>query len=214
MIGAEGKPAPTEATVTGGSQAGAAQFGLTQYQAILRAEKRAPELRKTDTTWSKGCTPQQAGGCIYGTWYLIEPKHEKVLRGPEETKGNLFAEEKAKPSPNVRAVRINPGTVVVRARAVETASGKVTNKTPNSWYVIKDDPVLTGADVKNPTQSFDEGAGGIGRPERHVRLHRTRPERLSERHQGNRPPRPGSAAAGRGQGSRPAALRGGARRTG
>ncbi len=164
VIGAEGKPAPTEATVTGGPQAGAAQFGLTQYQAILRAEKRAPELRKTDTTWSKGCTPQQVGGCIYGSWFLLEPKHEKVLRGPEETEKNLFAEEKFKKGPNFKAVRINPGTVLVRARAVETAAGKVTNKSPNSWYVIKDDPVLTGADVKNPTQSFDEGAGGTGAP--------------------------------------------------
>jgi SecD/SecF fusion protein len=164
VIGAEGKPAPTEATVTGGQQAGAAQFGLTQYQAILRGEKRAPELRKTDTTWSKGCTAQQIGGCIYGTWYLIEPKHEKVLRGPEETEKNLFAEEKFKQGPNLKAVRINPGTVLVRARAVETAAGKVTNKSPNSWYVLKDIPVLTGADVKNPTQSFDEGAGGTGAP--------------------------------------------------
>ena len=29
--------------------------------AVLRAEKRTPELRQTDTTWSKGCTPAQAG---------------------------------------------------------------------------------------------------------------------------------------------------------
>ncbi len=29
---------------------------------------------------------------------------------------------------------------------------------------MKDDPVLTGADVKNPRQSFDEGAGGTGAP--------------------------------------------------
>jgi SecD/SecF fusion protein len=164
VIGPEGKPAPTEATVTGGQQAGAAQFGLTQYQAILRAEKRAPELRDNDTTWSKGCTPQQVGGCIYGSWFLIEPKHEKVLSGPEETEQNLFSEGKAKKGPNVKAVRVNPGTVLVRARAVETATGKVTNKSPNSWYVLKDNPVLTGADVKNPTQSFDEGSGGTGAP--------------------------------------------------
>jgi SecD/SecF fusion protein len=164
VIGAEGKPAPSERTVTGGPQAGAAEFGLTEYKAVLRAEKRAPELRKTDTTWSKGCTAAQVGGCIYGSWYLLEPKHERVLNGPEETEKNLFSEEKFKPGPNVKAVRVNPGTVLVRARAVETASGKVTNKTPNSWYVLKDDPVLTGADVKNPTQSFDEGSGGTGAP--------------------------------------------------
>jgi SecD/SecF fusion protein len=164
VIGANGKPAPSEGTVTGGANAGASQFGLPQYQAVQRAIKRAPELRKTDTTWSKGCTPAQVGGCIYGSWYLLEPKHEKVLNGPEETEKNLFSEEKFKPGPNVKAVRVNPGTVLVRARAVESAAGKVTQKSPNSWFVLKDDPVLTGADVKNPTQSFDEGSGGTGAP--------------------------------------------------
>src|ERR1700742_4359779 len=94
VIGASGQPAPKESTATGGPNAGAAQFGLPEYQAVLRAEKRKPELRKTDTTWSKGCTPAQAGGCIYGSWYLLEPKHEKVLRGPEETEKNLYADYK------------------------------------------------------------------------------------------------------------------------
>jgi SecD/SecF fusion protein len=164
VIGPNGKPSPTEGTVTGGANAGASQFGLPEYQAVQRAVKRAPELRKTDTTWSKGCTPAQVGGCIYGSWYLLEPKHERVLRGPEETKKNLFAEAKFKEGPNLKAVRVNPGTVLVRARAVENASGKVTKQSPNSWFVIKDAPVLTGADVKNPTQSFDEGAGGTGAP--------------------------------------------------
>src|SRR5664280_2115484 len=164
VIGAEGKPSPSVGTVTGGAQAGAAQFGLTEYQAILRAQKRPAELRKTDTTWSKGCTPQQIGSCIYGSWYLIEPKHEKVLRGPEETEKNLFADSKLAKGPPYKALRVSPGTVLVRARALESASGKVTQKSPNSWYVIKDAPVLTGADVKNPTQSFDEGSGGTGAP--------------------------------------------------
>jgi SecD/SecF fusion protein len=164
VIGASGKPSPSEATATGGTQAGAAQFGLTEYQAVLRAEKRAPELRNTDTTWSKGCTPAQVKECIYGSWYLLEPKHEKVLRGPEETQKNLYTDYKVPPGATTKAVRINPGTVLVRARPVESAAGKVTQKNPNSWYVLKDNQVLSGADVKNPRQSFDEGAGGTGAP--------------------------------------------------
>jgi SecD/SecF fusion protein len=164
VIGASGQPAPKEVTATGGPRAGEAQFGLPEYQAVLRAEKRAPELRKTDTTWSKGCTPQQLGGCIYGSWYLLEPKHEKALRGPEETEKNLYADYRLPAGAKVKAVRVNPGTVLVRSRAIEGAGGKVTQKSPNSWFVIKDDPVLTGAEVKNPRQSFDEGAGGTGAP--------------------------------------------------
>jgi SecD/SecF fusion protein len=164
VIGANGTPAPKEATVTGGPNAGASQFGLPEYQAVQRAIKRPPELRKSDTTWSKGCTPAQIGGCIYGAWYLIEPAHEKVLRGPEETEKNLYSDYKVPPGAKVKAVRVNPGTVLVQARPVESAAGKVTQKSPNSWFVMVDKPVLTGSDVKNPRQGFDEGAGGTGAP--------------------------------------------------
>jgi SecD/SecF fusion protein len=164
VIGASGTPAPKETTVTGGPNAGASQFGLPEYQAVQRAIKRAPELRKSDTTWSKGCTPAQVGSCIYGDWYLLEPKHERVLRGPEETEKNLTADYKVPVGAKVKAVRVNPGTVLVQSRPVESAAGKVTQKSPNSWFVIVDNPVLTGADVKNPRQSFDEGAGGTGAP--------------------------------------------------
>src|ERR1035437_2249607 len=78
VIGPDGNPAPSEQTVTGGANAGASQFGLPEYQAVLRAAKRPAILRKSDTTLEPGCTPQQIGGCIYGSWYLLDPKHEKV----------------------------------------------------------------------------------------------------------------------------------------
>jgi SecD/SecF fusion protein len=165
VIGADGKPAPGEASATGGPNAGAAQYGLVEYQAVLRAAKRAAILRKNDTTLAPGCTPQQVNGCIYGSWYLLDTTHEKVLRGPEETEQNLYADS-YKPPPGVKTkvVRVNPGTVLVQARPVESGKGKVTQASPNSWFVINDDPVLTGSDVKNPQQSFDEGGGGTGAP--------------------------------------------------
>jgi SecD/SecF fusion protein len=165
VIGPNGQPAPAEATVTGGQNAGSAASGLTEYEAVLRAAKRPPILNKNSTTLEPGCTPEQVNGCIYGTWYLLDTKHEQVLRGPEETKQNLFTEGYKPPAgAKVKAVRVNPGTVLVRARQVESASGKVTQPLPNSWYVINDNPVLTGADVKNPVQGFDEGGGGTGAP--------------------------------------------------
>src|SRR5271156_3912352 len=166
VIGADGKPAPTEATATGGENAGASQFGLVEYQAVQRAVKRAPILSKNDTTWTPGCTPAQVGGCIYGSWYLLDTKNETVLRGPEETEQNLYADGYKPPAgATVEAVRVNPGTVLVQARPVETAAGKVTQPSPNSYYVLNDDPVLTGADVKNPQQGFEEGGGGSGAPD-------------------------------------------------
>jgi SecD/SecF fusion protein len=160
VIGPTGKPAPSESTVTGGEQAASSEAGLLEYQAVLRAAKRPAIIRKNDTTLSPGCTPEQKEGCIYGTWYLLDTKHEKVLRGPEETEANLYSEGfKAPKGATLKAVRVNPGTVLVQARPVEAADGKITQASPNSWYVLNDDPVLEGSDITNPQESSESESG-------------------------------------------------------
>src|SRR5437868_1442244 len=167
VIGPDGRPAPTNGAVTGAATAagaGGVTGGLPEYQAVQRALKRPPILRKNATTLAPGCTPQQVNGCIYGSWYLLDTKHEKVLRGPEETEQNLYADFKVPAGATPKPVRVNPGTLLVQARPVESKAGKVSNPSPNSWYVINDNPVLTGADITHPQQGFDEGAGGNGQP--------------------------------------------------
>jgi SecD/SecF fusion protein len=168
VIGANGKVAgPSELTT------------LPEYKAVLRAAKLAPILRKNDTTWASGCTPQankattgSNAGCIYGSWYLLDTAHEKMLCSggkatcaPEETEQNLYADGYKPPAGSKpKAVLVNPGTVVVQAQPEESAAGKVGSTSPNSWYVLNDNPVLTGADITNPQQGFDEGGGGTGAP--------------------------------------------------
>jgi SecD/SecF fusion protein len=175
VIGAEGKPAPTEGAVTGDSTlqgAGSSVAGLPEYEAVLRAAKRPPILHANETTYTPGCTEAQANGCLYGSWYLLDTKNERMLcKGglsicpPEETEANLYADGYVPPKGSVpKAVRVNPGTIVVQARKVETTAGKVSNPNPNAFYVLNDDPVLTGNDITNPQQGFDEGAGGSGQP--------------------------------------------------
>jgi len=166
VIGANGQPAPTEGTVTGDTTTtgpGGVTAGLPEYQAVLRAAKRKPELRPSDTTWARGCTPKQEDDCLYGSWYLLDTKHEEVIRGPEEVERNLYSDldrAKLKPGAKLKAVRVNPGTVLLQAHPVEDEkTSKVTNPSPNSYYVLKDDPVLNGSDVTNPTQSNDESTG-------------------------------------------------------
>ncbi|HYB22252.1 MAG TPA: protein translocase subunit SecF, partial [Solirubrobacteraceae bacterium] len=146
---------------------GGSESGLPEYQALLRAAKRKPILPPTNSdlvSLQPGCTAAQVENCIYGSWYLVEPAHEKVLRGPEETEHNLYTDIKLPNGAKTQAIHINPGTVVVQAHQVESAAGKVTNASPNSYYVLNDNPVMTGSDITSPTQSFDEGAGGNGQP--------------------------------------------------
>ena len=50
------------------------------------------------------------------------------------------------------------GIIVLRdedRRPVDQQRGQVDN-----WWVIKDNPVLSGSDIKNPEQNFENGAGG------------------------------------------------------
>ncbi len=168
VIGPNGKPAPTEGTVTGDETttgAGGSVAGLPEYKAVLRAAMRPPILHKSSTTWKEGCTPAQVGGCIYGTWYLLDTKNGKVLRGPEEIEKNLEPKSFTKVAEkDKKIVRVNPGTVIVQSHPVENGNGKVTNKSPESWYVLNDAPVLNGGDITHPQQGFDEGAGGNGQP--------------------------------------------------
>jgi SecD/SecF fusion protein len=167
VIGPNGKPAPSEASVTGGPSAGAAATGKPEYQAVLLAAKRPPILRANDTTLGIGCTPQQVGGCIYGQWYLLDTTHQKVLRGPEDTIANLYADNYKPPvGSKTKTVRVNPGTVLARAQAeTEPKTGKVTKAEPESWYVLNDNPVLSGSDITHPTQSFESGGGSAGAPD-------------------------------------------------
>src|SRR3954453_22462006 len=129
VIGPDGQPAPSEATVTGGREAGGSSFGLPQYKAVQRALKRPAELRKNDTTWEKGCTPAQEGGCVYGSWYLIDEKNEKMICPgknppafcpPAETEQALYHDTKIPPGVKPKAVRVNPGTILIQARPTES----------------------------------------------------------------------------------------------
>jgi SecD/SecF fusion protein len=173
VIGASGEPAPTEGTATGDTTLtgpGGVTAGLPQYQAVLRAAKRKtilPPKNSDLNSLEPGCTAAQLDNCIYGSWYLLDTAHEEVVRGPEETEHNLYTDlnrKKLKPGAKLKAVRVNPGTVVIEAHPSETNGGKVTNPSPNSYYVINDDPVLTGNDITNPAQGFNEGGGGNGAP--------------------------------------------------
>jgi SecD/SecF fusion protein len=169
VIGPTGEPAPTDASVTGGASAGRAATGLPEYEAVRRALKRPsilPPKNSALASYAAGCTPQENAsttgpdaGCIYGQWYLLDESNQTVLSGPESTEGDLYTAHQPIPAgAKVKAVHVNPGTVVVQSVPEEASSGKVHNV--DSWYVLNDDPVLTGKDVTNPQQSYQESGSG------------------------------------------------------
>jgi SecD/SecF fusion protein len=162
VIGPSGQPPQgIEPTVTGGPNPAQAETGIPEYEAVLRALKRPAIIRKNDTTYGEGCTPKQVNGCIYGQWYLLDTTHKKVLKGPEDTEQFLYADNyKAPPGVKTKAVRVYPGTVLAQAQPIVGKQGKVTQPSPESWYVLNDNPVLNGQEIKNPRQGFDNGGSG------------------------------------------------------
>ncbi|MHB8492297.1 MAG: protein translocase subunit SecD, partial [Solirubrobacteraceae bacterium] len=170
VIGPEGTPAPTDVTVTGGASPGSTVAGLPLYRAVQRALKRPailPPQSSDLVSLLKGCTQAENeatqgynAGCIYGSWYLLDTKHEKVLRGPEATSKDLTADYKPPAGAVLKAVHVQPGTVIVQATALTNGEGKVINAAPESWYVLADNPILTGNDITNPAAGYDEGASG------------------------------------------------------
>ncbi|MHB1468024.1 MAG: protein translocase subunit SecD [Solirubrobacteraceae bacterium] len=174
VIGPSGKPEPEELKVTGGTSAGTATYGISEYEAVQRAAKRPIETHKGETTWTPGCTQAKneatsgpGHGCIYGAWYLLDTKTKKVLRGPEVTKQEALPKSYTPPkgtsSSDLKIVLVPPGTIVVRATPeLEHETGKVIKQSPESFYVLRDDVVLTGNSIRNPAQSTE--TGGAGQP--------------------------------------------------
>ncbi|MBJ7342180.1 MAG: protein translocase subunit SecD [Solirubrobacteraceae bacterium] len=147
VLGPGCKPAPTDAAVTGGSSAGSGQGSLTQYAAV----ERAASCPKTDS--GKETTT--------GSYYLVNDKTKKVLAGPQETSSDLDAEienNKIVQSADTSVVAVEPGTIVVQAE------GPTTGAASDQYYVLKDNPALSGTDITDPKQSFANGAGGSGAP--------------------------------------------------
>src|SRR3954462_6207525 len=141
------KPAPLNPNVTGGASAGSGVGATDQFTAVTRASK-APVRNFPNATTN-------------GLFFQVDTKAKKVLAGPDETRRDLQQElqnKRIKPGPNQKAVEVKPGTIVVRAESPDDKTKS------NLWYVMQDKPALSGTDIKNPEQNFDNGAGGSGQP--------------------------------------------------
>jgi SecD/SecF fusion protein len=139
VIGPDGKPAPLDPTVTGGSSAGAPGAGThNRYTAVRLAAKRQP-VAAADTPPSQG------------QLYLVDPATKQVVAGPATTRSALAGAVPGGHAPSgARVVKVSAGTIVVRAES--RGGGAQTDQS----YVLADRPALTGADVTNPGVSVDD----------------------------------------------------------
>ncbi|MGD0979968.1 MAG: protein translocase subunit SecD [Solirubrobacteraceae bacterium] len=157
VIGPNGQPAgPNGFSVSGDSDAATADGGspgtstdaLTEYAAILRAAKQ-PERH-----YPLESAPD-------GTYYYVDPATQTVVTPTGETaptraqaKGYLeldIAQAGKKLPTDARLVYVKPGTVVRQALTPTDSA----DPGYNFYYVLRDDPVISGKDVTNPVEQQD-----------------------------------------------------------
>jgi SecD/SecF fusion protein len=167
VMGPGCKAAPTDTQVTGGVGSGNAATGLPLFDAVQLAAECPARNGKTATTT--------------GARYLLDTKTRRVTAVERSRKAAR---------PDERVVEVKPGTVIVRAEAPVDAKKPV-----DRWYVLDDDPALTGADIENPAQNFDSGPGGSGEPivtfdftSRGRRVWQDVTREIAQRGQSNAPP--------------------------
>ena len=113
------------------------------FDAVKFASKRKPECVKNLCTTTGP------------TYYLFDANTLQLVSGPAERKGDLFLQEKnQKQPPNTRILAVPQGTVVVQAEPSPNDTSD-TNPSSAQYFVLKDQPEVTGNEIRNPEQNFD-----------------------------------------------------------
>jgi SecD/SecF fusion protein len=74
---------------------------------------------------------------------------------PSDSQAAALEDLEAKDRANAEVVKVPVGILVVRDEKADPKSPP-----PDRFWVIQDNPALSGTDIKNPEQNFDQGAGG------------------------------------------------------
>jgi SecD/SecF fusion protein len=149
VLGPNCKADPSNPSISGGQTAGDASIppALSLFDAVTRAAK-CPRTN----------TGKESSG---DKFYLVDKERKQVLAGPDETQSDLQKEalNKKIPFDAKQIVKVPQGTVIIRAEQSDPKA-----KPPPAWYVLADQPILGGTDIKNPEQGNDNGPGESGEP--------------------------------------------------
>ena len=117
------------------------------YQAALLASKQTPDPGCTD------CSQAQTRYYLFG-----RSAEHPLIAGPEKTKHDLYVTPTGKKRPhNGIVLTVPPGTVVVSEQPVDSNGVTVPEEEHDpGWYALIDKPALSGTDITNPEQSYDQ----------------------------------------------------------
>src|SRR5215217_5996668 len=117
------------------------------YNAVKRASKCPPQIDKNNTTT--------------GLWYAFDKKSHAPLNDgiPDEDEQTLKDDLASQNLTEKAEILEVPEGVIVLRDEDRRDPGKRQGEVDN-WWVIKDNPVLSGSEIKNPEKNFENGAGG------------------------------------------------------
>ena len=128
----------------------------TAHAAVQLATEQTPEPDCTECSTSR---PR---------YYLFEgAEPRKLIAGPEFVEKDLFISATGEKRPRKKdcekgavgacqeVLTVPPGTIVV-SELPSDSEGKVIEDAEPGWYALKDRPALSGTDITDPKQEFDE----------------------------------------------------------
>lgn len=125
-----------------------AQSTTSYYEAVEVASEQKPSPCKDgDLCSSPG-----------DSYYLFEKKSQDYVAGPEESERDLLSLDQAKaiPKSDRKIFKVPVGTIVVEDSPPTDSEGNPIESAPPRYFVLMDNPSLSGDDIKNPEQNFDQ----------------------------------------------------------
>jgi len=126
----------------------------------LIAQGAEPTLYDAATLASEQKPNPDCTTCTSPTrYYLFDEKTKEYISGPVTAKSDLYLNDQGRPIPKEgEIVEVPQGTTVVTEQATDPATGDTAEGPENAgYYVLKDDPALSGTDIKDPQQGQDPG---------------------------------------------------------
>jgi SecD/SecF fusion protein len=143
ILDADCRANPTE--VNGGQQP---ITGL--YKAVQRASKCPPE---EDENNAAAAAPR---------FYVFDKVSKQPIDGVQTFESRQSALDSLTEEQRARAeiVEVPTGILVVRDQKGPAGDDGKEPPDPDRWWVLQDNPALSGTDIKNPEQNFDQRGGG------------------------------------------------------
>src|SRR4051794_11777155 len=139
-----------ESCKTDPTQPNGGQTAITGlYQAVQQASKCKPQQDANNSAADKA------------QFYAFDKVSHKPLANGQSFESKDEANRALSPADRSRAtiLEVPAGILVVRDETPAPTKANPNPKPPDRWWVIQDNPALSGTDIKNPEQNFDQQAG-------------------------------------------------------